>query len=439
MPTMKPIPGSDKERPLKTEWDEQRYVPTPRRSPLPAPSVGIFEEPTRCVQINKEWWSHVSGMIDVLSSPELWEGDSEEQTRAIREIAALLATENCGMTIDYDAMAAAICDGLVCAAPKIGLMLAQGASGGGSFDEDGNIVLPPSAGGDTVELPDDDPTTPFDDTLAAQMGGTIAVTKALELLYDRCDSLYGVTNGAPSTPEADAQTLIKAFFPCDGALMDTSVAQYYTYRGTNSRLLFDPTPAMQNYMFCRGGGERAWGQWLSDQSGYVIGKFNVMNALSIALSEEFWSSYFGNGASKPSTQYLDASCVAIAPQTLTAMVFASARTTTPLKASHRMLMKVKGYALDVDGDTQDWFWYRTAAGVNTFTAPTFTHSSGSNLPSQNQVVWNAGHEYEYTIDLGALNAAMLITLNKHASMNAVGLTYPVPFEITLEDLGEYAV
>jgi hypothetical protein len=61
------------------------------------------------------------------------------------------------------------------------------------------------------------------------------------------------------------------------------------------------------------------------------------------------------------------------------------------------------------------------------------------LPSQTEVPYKANHEYSYTIDLGALNAAMIITLNKHASMNAAGLTYPVPFEITLTDLGESTV
>jgi hypothetical protein len=121
------------------------------------------------------------------------------------------------------------------------------------------------------------------------------------------------------------------------------------------------------------------------------------------------------------------------------MVFAVARSTTPMKALHRMLFKGKGYALDVDGDIQDWFWYRTAAGVNTFTTPTFVHGAGANLPSQNQVVYNAAHLYEWTVDLSNLNNFMTITLNKHANMNATGLTYPVAFELTIEDLGEYGL
>jgi hypothetical protein len=384
------------------------------------------------------------GILLAAVKPYRWQtrwidlGISEEQLeREIAEIEDRLMKEEdgFGMATQED-----IAKGMYQAFNWLALQVATGqyANIALSTDEDGVVSLP--SGSDTpVELPEDDITTPYDDSLAAQMGGTIEVSRALEFLYDKIDTLYGNVNGTPTTSATDAKVLIKSFFDCDGALMDLAIDQYYTYRTTNGKLFFDVSSAMQLYMFCRSGGERAWSQWLSDQSGYPVIKISAMNALSTALNDGFWNGYFADGATKPSTQFLDASCVKIAPQTLTNLVFAVARTTTPLKSQHRMLFKVKGYALDVDGDIQDFFWYRTAAGVNTFTTPTFVHSAGSNLPSQNQVVYNASHVYEYTIDLQALNAIMTITMNKHANMNAAGLTYPVPFEIELIDLGEYAI
>jgi len=387
--------------------------------------------------LNQQQTAILLALLEYQKWPTRWVGlemSRDELETYIADIEQrLMRNEGSGMATKDD-----IRDGMYEAMNRLAAQIVSGRYTNIVVGDDGT-VSDPTTDDPTAGLPEDDPATPYDDTLAAQMGGTIEVSRALELLYDKCDTLYGAVNGTPTTPQADAQVLIKAYFPCDGALMDTAVAQYYTYRTTNGKLFFDVTSAMQLYMFCRGGGERAWGQWLSDQSGYAIGKFNAMNALSISLSPEFWSGYFASGSRKPSTQYFDAGCVPVATQTLTGLVFGTARSTTPLKSLHRMKMTVKGYALDVDGDTQDWFWYRTAAGVITRSNASFVHSAGSNQPSDNQVVYNAAHEYEYTIDLQALNAAMTITPNKNGGMNAAGLTYPVPFEITLEDLGEYAL
>ncbi|AXH77633.1 MAG: hypothetical protein [Caudoviricetes sp.] len=345
----------------------------------------------------------------------------------------LMSNEGGGMATKED-----IRDGIYEAVNRISLQIASGGFAGLNFSTDSNGTVTPNVDASN-DLPENDPATPFDDSLAAKMGGTIAVTRALELLYDKLDTYYGTVNGTPVTLLATTQTLIKAFFACDGAAMDTAIASYYTYRNTNARLLFDVSSSMQLYVFCRGGNERAWGQWLSDQSGYVIAKFTVMNDLSSALSDTFWTGYFSDGSAIPSTQYYDAGCVPIAPQTLTGLVFATLRRTTPLKSLHRMKIKTKGYALDTSGNIQDAYWYRTAAGVVTRSNWSWVHSAGSNLPSDNQVVYSASHEYEYTIDLGALNQYMDITPNKNAGMIAAGLTYPVPFEVTMIDLGEYSV
>lgn len=98
---LKKTPGSDAPRPLKTQQDEQRYTPTPRRIPLPVPLPGIFDDPAVCIRVNREWWSHVSGMIDTLSSEELWLGSDDDKTRALREIAKLLVVGE-GCMPDFD-------------------------------------------------------------------------------------------------------------------------------------------------------------------------------------------------------------------------------------------------------------------------------------------------------------------------------------------------
>jgi len=400
------------------------------------PTLADFDtEDYELKPLNQQQVAILLALLEYQKWPTRWTGlemDKSQLETYIADIEERLMRNEGG-----DMTAQDIRDGIYWAFNDMAAQLKSGSIGGFTVGEDGTVTYP-TAGDTPVELPPDDPATPYDDSLAAQMGGTIEVTKALELLYDKCDSLYGTVNGTPTTPQADAQTLIKAFFPCDGGLMDTAVATYYTYRSTTNRLLFDVTAAMQLYVFCRGGGERAWNQWTSENI-TPIGKFNVMNSLSTALSEDFWSGYFASGSTKPSTQYLDAGCVKIAPQTLSGLVFATARTTTPLKSQHRMRIQAKGYVTDTDGDIQDTFWYRTAAGVLTRSHWTFSHGAGANLPSDNQVVYNTAHVYDYTLDLAALNGAMTITPNKNAGINATGLVTNVAFEITMTDLGEYAV
>jgi len=306
-----------------------------------------------------------------------------------------------------------------------------------STDADGVVTVPP-AGGATPELPEDDPATIFDDSLAAKMGGAIELGKAIELLIGKIDTYYGPVNNTPVTSLADTQFYIKSYFACDDAEMDTAIADYYTYRVSQGRIVFTTTTAFNQYFFCKGANEQAWGQWLVDQSTYPVAKMAITQKLTNALSAEFWSSYFASGSTKPSTSYLDAGCVPIPDQTLLNLLYGVARNTTAIKPYHRYRFKASGYMLDADGDTQDWFWYRTAAGVNTFASPSFVYAAPSNLPTGLQVPWNSSHIYEWTVDfLDNGNNPIAITVNKHASMNATGLTYPQQFNISIYDEGEY--
>lgn len=330
-------------------------------------------------------------------------------------------------------------DGFYEAVNRVALQIVSGTFSGLNLltDEDG-IVTPAPDSGD-AELPVDNPATEYDETRAATMGGALRLLRAIELYLDKIDAYYGAVNNAFITIQSTTESFIAQYFPCNAVTLNVAMSNYYAYRVSNSRIIFDTSAAIQLYFYCHGYNAFGFSQWLIDVSGYSNAKIDIVAGLINSLADEFWTSYFAEGALQPSTQYLDAGCVPVATQTLTGMVFASMRRTTPLKSQHRMKIKVKGYAQDVDGDIQDWFWFRTAAAVNTRTNPTFTHGGGTNQPSDNQIVYNAAHEYEYTVDLTTLNNYMDITLNKKAEMNAAGLTYPVPFEITLVDLGEYAV
>ena len=45
----------------------------PRQERLPSPlPVGIFDAPHVCTVINREWLSHILGVLDVLTQPDAW-------------------------------------------------------------------------------------------------------------------------------------------------------------------------------------------------------------------------------------------------------------------------------------------------------------------------------------------------------------------------------
>lgn len=67
-----------------------RYPLAPRKTPLKAPTVGIFDEPHACVKINNEWLSHILGVLGVLTEEDAWSGLEIDRYWAQQEIEKLL-------------------------------------------------------------------------------------------------------------------------------------------------------------------------------------------------------------------------------------------------------------------------------------------------------------------------------------------------------------
>lgn len=392
------------------ETDKFRPL-TERQSAILLGAIEHYRWPTRWVGLG-------------ISEQELEKEIAEIKDRLMRE-----SSEGGDMATKED-----IRDGIYEAANRIALQIATGqyANIGLSTDADGTVTQDTGASGDSA-LPDDDPTTVLDEKEASRYGASVELADKIELLLDKVDAYYGATNGTPVTSLADATDFLESYFPCAIGL---ALTLYYDYRMANPRILFDDSASFAQYIYCHGNDKFAIQQWFIDVSGYATPKLKVVLDLLASLLSDFYEKYTAIGIQKPSNQYLDAACVPIPFQELDNMVFGVARPTTIVKALHRMKFKITGYALDVDGDIQDAMWYRTAAGVLTRSNWQFTHSAGSNLPSDNQVPYNPAHIYEYTIDLANLAAnPITITPNKNAGMNAAGLTYPTPFKIELTDIG----
>lgn len=302
-----------------------------------------------------------------------------------------------------------------------------------STDEDGVVTLPSGDGSD-IELPDDDPTTPIDETDAAHYGGVFALGTKLEEVVDRADLMYGPLNGTPANAEALAQQNMKLYFPCDAALMDAAITSYYAYRATNSQLAFNGGTDFFQWLFCNGYDINSINRFLISVRTFSTAKTLQISGLLAALLPEFWTDNFERGTQSPSTQYLDAACVKTPSQEILVMPLNTNRQFFGLKANHRILLTFKGHVTDSDGDLQDSFWFRTAAGVLTRSNPTFGYGAGVAQPTDNQVPYNSAHIYQFTMELPNSSTTMTININENAGIGTP-IYQPEQFTIQFEDFG----
>lgn len=400
------------------------------------PEVHIYDEPVRYLKMNLEWFKIFSGWLSWMEHPSFWKDAEDYDFEAIQQILLFEEGIEAAMATKED-----IRDGMYEALNRLALQIVSGtyADLNISTDEDGAVTSGSGSGDTPVVLPEDDPATDYDDTEAALYGAIYEISEQMEKVLDKIDTLYGATNNSPTTLEASAQQIMAALYPCDVTAMNQAVTAYYAWRVSNGRIIFEPDATWPQYMYCNGYGYNEWAKYLLEIVTFPIAKVNIMLGFWAALTEYFFDGYFEKGSAKPNTAYLDAACVPIAYQEFTNVPFGSARTTTPLKANHRMRIRITGYSTDAGDspnpqDIQDAFWYtNSTTGVRTRTNPTFTHSAGTNLPSDNQIVYNNAHAYDYTIDLQNLNNVMVITMNKAGGMSA-SATNPL-FRIQIWDLG----
>jgi len=59
------------------------------------PSVGIFDSPTRCYIVNKEWAEHIMGMVHLLADVVSWKDAQDESYFAIKEVLRFMQGMEC--------------------------------------------------------------------------------------------------------------------------------------------------------------------------------------------------------------------------------------------------------------------------------------------------------------------------------------------------------
>src|SRR5574341_41426 len=114
----------------------------------------------------------------------------------------LMTSEDCGMSIDYEAWYDANKRAIYDAVNDVAKQIVSGRVANINVDDTGAVTDPTLEGDDTGGVVDD-PATSFDETKAAIYGGGYELIKNIELLLDKVDNYYGNTNGTPVTSADD--------------------------------------------------------------------------------------------------------------------------------------------------------------------------------------------------------------------------------------------
>jgi hypothetical protein len=439
MPLMKPVAGSDSPRPLKSEFDEFRYDATPRRDARPAPEIGIFEEPTRCLKINLQWWSHISGMIDVLSTTDMWQGDEEEKARAIREIAALLAYNDCEDEMTAEEFKQALYEvGNMWAA-----QLVSGRYTNINIDEEGNVT-DPTTEGENAGVPEDDPATPtIDENAEARAGGAIFLTDKLQKILTDMFTWFA-TYVAPSTgiiPQMAEDRLVLLYGFGQGSA-NVFVNYWYTVYMNSSGAVTLLEATLDGLFYCKGVSKQTLAKYIYEVHA-TAAEVPVLEVFAENITEEMMNAFFLTGTGTPSTAYETYSCTPIDDETvLLNMSGASPVQVTTAgvwKQNHAMRIRSSGTFTDPDFPTiiKDMYWsHNTATGVKTFENAGAFNSSGVPGLTSAEVPFEPTHEYNVIVRKTG-SASACIVGRASTGFTAGNITGTITNEIT--DEGEFSI
>jgi hypothetical protein len=416
--------------------DEKKRVLDLSATRLPVPEIGIYDGQVRWYKANLEWARIIEGHVSWLASVAAWQDAEDEGYQAIQEILTFLEGVEPEMTIDYEAMKEAVCEGVVCAGNKLAAQLLSGQSdnvapgGGIEINDKGEIVVKPSTG-----VPDDPTTT---DDNAERSGGATAIRIGINSIWSQLATWY---TAVPQVPIATAQERLKKLYVLNSVQADSLVSQYYSDRQQAQPFVTSFAATLDGYLYCKGTNIEVIYEWIYDL--HTANQQAQAAFMPAALTDNQIAIWMKQGAAVPSFDYVAYSCVPIDPESfvldaayLQTSAYKNGAQTG--KVNHRILIKVSGKVNHPsDGSYQDFFYRVQANGTKDFVgiATSFgTLQFNDNLsnPPQSKVPWKASGEYSYTMETTSAQAYRFRRAISAANM-AAGAT---GFQITLTDLGE---
>ena len=368
----------------------------------------------------------------------------DELTRFMGDIEYRLMGDDFMATVDD--ISNGICDGLECAFERIAARYLSGNVGGFSVGDDGEVTSGEAGAGDTVELPEDDPTTVIDEAEASRAGGMYAIAYGVNAVIGLSNTYFGADATADMTP-TDAAALVALQYKIDETLMIAALTDMWAIKGASlGAIAALSTTDVASSLFCRGLSYQSINRViLAVTGGISVASKQATAAIVSAITLGQFGDWYEAGVSIPTTLYKEFSCV----PSPTEIIYYTALgvgvySQTLWKPNHRLLITGENYFTDADADTLDMAWYNDGVGVpQNRIGNWFLSQGGVNYvkPTSNQIPYSSTHKYQFTIDTPNNNDKLFISLTGTAGMN-LPYTPSVPAEgikITIEDLGEVLV
>lgn len=367
----------------------------------------------------------------------------DELDRFMGDIEFRLMGDETGGFMTVEELIEGVCGGLVCAAPKIGAMLATGVTSGFSVDDAGNPTIG-GGGEDTVELPDDDPATEIDETAAARAGGMFSIAKGINAIIALTNTYFGADATADMTP-AEAVTLIGLQYKIDETLMLGALTDMWAIKAASLGVIASLTEAtVAGSLYCKGLSYQSINRVVLATAGISTASKVATADIVNAVTMEQIGDWYESGTLLPTTTYKEFTCVPSPTEVINyATLGVAVNSQTAWKNNHRLLFTVENYFTDSLGNVVDFWWYDAVgvtAPVNRISSVNMQLGTGITKPTINQVPFAAGHKYQFTIDTPAAAGSLQLTIP------STGMTAPITpsvagvgIKVTIEDLGEILV
>lgn len=399
-----------------------------------APIVGIYDEPVRYYKMNLEWVKIFAGWLAWMESTAFWKDAEDDSFIGIQEILKFEEGIELPMSIDYEALKAAISDGTYKAWNDLAKQVVSGTTTNINVDANGNVTTGTGTTDptDAVELPIDDPLTAIDETAAAKQGGMINVRFMMQsILNDMAAWHFG------AVPEVQAVSRLSLLYGLEGANVDAFVNYYYTVDASPDTVI-TLLSILDSYFYCRGLNYNNFSKYILKEHTPTTDRETLLK-FAPCLTPELLSQWYESGIDTPSTTYQENSCVPSKPETMPTITSfgTNYQSQTSWKKYHRLRITTNGLLTDNSGHKRD-FWYYDGAAANPVFVPASTsiqQGVGITKPTINQVPFSATGTYVFTLDLGSSDGVMIFNLA--AGGTFVGGTGGI--NVTIEDLGEIGV
>jgi hypothetical protein len=399
------------------------------------PETGIYDEPVRYFKANLEWCKFIFGLLAWAEHIAYWKDAEDDLHHAIQQILIFEEGIEGGILMSPEDFENGISNGIYKAFNDLAAQIKSGVKGGFTVNPDGTVSYPTTGGGG-APVPDD-PTTPIDESLAANAGRAIAAADGIQLLLNYCDDWF---NGVPGVPLAQAQTRLKTLFQLNEAEADAFLAYYYA--GEPSAVMTLES-VLDSMFFCRGLTVSTFATYVWNEHSPLI-EVPFLEMLIPALTQAQLDLWASQGL--PTSLYRTYPCTPIATEEFELDMSTSNNplyTTSGIwKGLHRFLIEVEGSFTDSDnpdlvGDAI--YFHNLVSGVKTYSPMAIAVAIGSlSGLTQAQVPFAADHKYSFTVDFlsaGGLQAATFGRAN--GDMNLPNVLGTLSIRVT--DLGEYAV